>query len=326
MPSAADIRSFTLETAQSAVTLLNLGCVTQSWVSSFGAAQRSIVLGYRDPAAYLTNPQFLGAIVGRVANRIANARFELDGVGYHLDANVPPHILHGGHDGLHQRIWDADADGSRAVQLRLQSPDGDQGFAGAVDFTVEISLSDNSLTYQMTAEVDRPTPINLAQHSYYNLAGSGPIKHHRLHVAADAILNTDAAGIPLGPMHSLNGQPLDFRTGKTIQAGDPQSHGIDHNYCLTPDTPAPQARLSASGLALSFHTDQPGLQVYTASNLSPVAPPLHGQIHSAFTGICLEPQGYPDALNQPSYPTIVVTPDRPYSQRLTIALDHESLT
>lgn len=323
MPSAADIRSFTLETAQSAVTLLNLGCVTQSWVSSLGGPQRHVVLGYSVPAAYLTNPQFLGAIVGRVANRIANARFDLDGTTYQLDANEPPHLLHGGPNGLHQRIWQADVDGRRAVQLRLHSPDGDQGFAGAVDFTVEISLSDNTLTYAMSARVDRPTPINLAQHSYYNLAGSGPIKDHRLQIAADAILHTDATGIPLGAKHSLDDQALDFRTPKTIQTADPQGHGIDHNYCLTPKAVAPQARLSANGLALSLHTDQPGLQVYTASHLVPVAPPLHGQTHSAFSGICMEPQGYPDALNQPSYPTIVVTPDRPYSQHLTVTLDQE---
>ena len=325
MPTAADIRSFTLQDADSAVTVLNLGCVTQSWVSSLCGAERHIVLGYRDPASYLTNPQFLGAIVGRVANRIAKARFDLEGTTYQLDANAPPHMLHGGYNGLHHRIWDADVDGHRAVQLRLHSPDGDQGFAGAVDFTLEISLSDNSLTYAMKARVDRPTPINLAQHSYYNLAGSGPIKDHRLQVAADAILHTDATGIPLGPAHSLDGQALDFRSPKSIRSADPQGHGIDHNYCLTPNAPAPQARLWADGLALSFHTDQPGLQVYTASNLLPVAPPLQGQTHSAFSGICLEPQGYPDALNQPAYPTIVVTPERPYSQQLTISLDQEPL-
>lgn len=320
MPSAADIRSFTLESAESAVTLLNLGGVTQSWMTSLGGTQRSIVLGYRDPATYLTNPQFLGAVVGRVANRIANARFDLDGTPYQLTPNEPPHLLHGGHNGLHQRIWQANVDGTRALQLNLHSPDGDQGFPGAVDFEVVISLSGNSLTYEFCAWVDRPTPINLAQHSYYNLAGTGPVTDHRLQIAADAILLTDVGGIPLGPKHSLDGQAMDFRVPKTIQTADPSRQGIDVNYCLNPSAPSPQARLDTDDLSLSFSTDQPGLQVYTASKLSPVSPPLHGQTHTAFSGICLEPQGYPDALNQQSYPSIMVTPDRPYSQVLTLSL------
>ncbi|WP_069300024.1 aldose epimerase family protein [Neptunicoccus sediminis] len=322
MPAAADIRAFTLTGTDSAVTLLNLGAVTQSWRTDLGGPCRSIVLGYRDPAAYLDNPQFLGGIVGRVANRIAHGRFELGGQVYHLPPNEGPHVLHSGADGFHQRLWQAEADGTRALRLTLHSPHGDQGFPAAVDFEILVTLNGNRLTYRMRATADRPTPINLAQHSYYNLAGTGTIRDHRLRIDADALLPTDGSGIPLGPALSLAGQRLDFRGGKSIRAADPQRVGIDLNYCLNPQSP--QVHLSRGGLALTLATDQPGLQVYTAQHLSERAAPLAGQTHRAFGAICLEPQGYPDAINRPDYPSIVVTPDRPYAATVTVSLMPET--
>lgn len=322
MPAAADIRAFTLTGSDSAVTLLNLGAVTQSWITDLGGPRRSVVLGYREPAAYLDNPQFLGGIVGRVANRIAHGRFALDGETYHLPPNEGPHVLHGGADGLHKRLWQAEADGNRALRLTFHSPHGDQGFSAVADFEILVTLDGNSLTYRMRATVDRPTPINLAQHSYYNLAGTGPIRDHHLRIEADALLPTDASGIPLGPALSLAGQPLDFRGGKPIGEADPHRAGIDLNYCL--NAAPPQVHLSHSGLALTLATDQPGLQVYTAQHLTERAAPLQGQTHCAFGAICLEPQGYPDAINRPEYPSIVVTPDHPYAATVTVSLMPET--
>lgn len=318
MTSAAEIRSFTLTGAESAVTLLNLGAVTQSWRTDIGGPSRSIVLGYREPAAYLDNPQFLGGIVGRVANRIAKGRFKLDGQVYHLPPSEGPHVLHSGANGLHKRLWQAEPDGTRALRLTLHSPHGDQGFPAAVDFEVLVTLEGNSLSYRMSATVDRPTPINLAQHSYYNLAGRGTIKDHRLRIDADTLLPTDVQGIPLGPAQALAGWPLDFRNGKSIRSADPQEEGIDLNYCL--NAQPPQAQLSHNGLTMTLATDQPGLQVYTAQHLGEVAEPLDGQTHRPFGAICLEPQGYPDAINRPQYPSIVVTPDQPYASTVTVTL------
>ncbi|GGA27842.1 aldose epimerase family protein [Neptunicoccus cionae] len=322
MPAAADIRAFTLTGADSAVTVLNLGAVTQSWQTDLCGPSRSIVLGYRDPASYLDNPQFLGGIVGRVANRITGARFELEGQVYQLPANEPPHLLHSGADGLQKRLWQADADGTRAVRLTLRSPDGDQGFPGTVDFETTISLDANTLTYRMNATVDRPTPINLAQHSYYNLSGRGTIWDHHLRINANALLPADPEGIPRGPKLSLDGNTLDFQGGKLVRSADPDKAGIDLNYCV--DTSPPQAQLSQGGLTLNLTTDQLGVQLYTGRHLSPLAPPLDGQTHAPYGGLCLEPQGYPNALNQPEYPSIVVTPDRPYAQTLTLSLAPES--
>ena len=317
--SLKDLRSHRLEAGDMSVTILSLGCITHDWRVPLDDTLVPIVLSYRDPADHLRHPGSLGIIAGRVANRIANAQFSHDGTTYQLAANEGTNQLHGGPRGLASRNWDLEPDGSTGVQLQHQSPDGDQGFPGRVDFTVTIRLQNNRLIYDMSAVPDRATPINLAQHSYYNLMGNGTIWDHQLQIAANAYTPTDGALIPTGMTALLDGQPFDYRQSKLIRQADPVQKGTDVNLVLEQTAQNPAATLSApNGLCLKLWTDQPGLQLYTGAKLSAKAPPMEAQTHQAFAGLCLEPQHFPDAPNQLQFPSIIYTPERPYHQRLTI--------
>lgn len=311
------IREYTLRDGDVTVSLLNLGCITRDWRVMTTDGPVGIVLGYDDPAAYVNNPYFLGAIVGRVANRIAGGRFTVDGHAYQVDVNEPPNTVHGGALGLGTRLWNVDTDGDRSLQFTYRSPHGENGFPGSVDFAITVELSGNRLTYTMTAMPDRPTPINLAQHSYYNLAGAGPITDHHLHLNADYITPVNAGGIPSGALMAVGATEFDLRHNPSLS----NAEALDTNFVLS-DTSGPNATLTApSGLQLRMFTDQPGLQVYGARGLAPLHSPLDGQNHQPLGAICLEPQVHPDAINQPGFPNTIATPDAPYRQVLSIEID-----
>jgi len=317
--STANFKAHRMEAGDMSVTILSLGCITHDWRVPLGSSRVPIVLSYDDPLDHLRHLGSLGIIAGRVANRIANALFNLDGKTYQLVANEGANQLHGGPRGLASRNWALEPDGKRCVELRLHSADGDQGFPGNVEFTVRVQLQVNRLTYEMTAVPDRPTPVNLAQHSYYNLMGSGTIWDHHLQIESCAYTPTDKNMIPTGEIAPLDGQPFDFRQYKSICQADPAQKGVDVNMVLEPTDKQPAATLTArNGLGLKFWTDQPALQLYTGAHLVTKAPPMACQTHCAFAGLCLEPQHFPDALNQPHFPSIICTPDRPYFQRLEI--------
>ncbi|KAJ57031.1 hypothetical protein ACMU_00640 [Actibacterium mucosum KCTC 23349] len=311
------IREFTLRDGDVAVSLLNLGTITRRWRVVGNDGPVDIVLGYEDPAAYLNNPSFLGIIAGRVANRIAAGQFQLEGKTHQIDVNEPPNTLHGGTQGLGTRLWAAEIDGPRSVQFTYHSPEGECGFPGAVDFAVEVVLDGPRLTYYMSAKPDRPTPINLAQHSYYNLVGAGEIGSHHLKIRANHVTPVDAAGIPSGALMSVDNTKFDLREGPAL-ADALAEGGLDHNYVLT-QSDRPSAVLTGpNGLQLQMWTDQPGLQLYTSGGLAPLHKPLAGQDHQPNTAVCLEPQLHPDAINQPGFPNCIATPDAPYHQVLTI--------
>lgn len=293
-----------LEDGPVRVHQLALGCITRDWQ----VAGASVVLGYADPAAYADNPHALGAVVGRVASRIRNARFTLAGTRYELAANEGPHMLHGGPEGLSRRIWSLDRDGPRAAILRCTSPDGDQGFPGRLDVEVRVTLEGYRVTWEMTATPDRPTPVSLAQHNYYALGGEA--RAMTLRLPATGHTPTDAANLPTGIVAPLDAR-TDFRDFRRIGAA------MDRNFAL-PRAP----RIEAAGTThrVLLETDQPGLQVYTAQGLAKLHDPLPGQRHQPFAGLCLEPQGWPDAVNQPGFPSIIATPDRPYRQRTSVTI------
>lgn len=288
------------------VALLSYGAITQSW----RVGGRNIILGYDDPAAYGSDRYYLGAICGRLANRIRGGRFPLGDTEVQLPVNNGPNTLHGGPDGLSSRHWKMEADtAANAVRLSYVSPDGESGFPGRAAFEVVVTLTENALRYDMRAEVDRPTPINLAQHNYYNLAGGGEIWQHALRVPADRHLVAGEDLLQTGRIAPVEGTRFDFRIARTIGDADPNRDGID--ACLVLEDGAPAAEVSVpGGPSLRLHTEQPGLQVYNADTLgAPFAP---------FTAICLEPEGFPDAVNHPDFPSQIVTPDVPYRQTLTI--------
>lgn len=323
MPRAEDIHEFRLEEGDVALSLLNLGCITRGWWVPLGGASVPVVLGYDDPADYLNNPSFMGVIAGRVANRISGAGFSLDGKTYNLSANEGRHQLHGGGRGLHSRIWQAEADGTRAVRFTYISPDGEEGFPGRVSFVVTVRLEGGCVTYDMSARVDRPTPINLAQHSYYSLGIDLLSRAGRFTCPADRITPVDDELIPTGEVLSVEPTRYDFRAGAVFSEADMVGQGTDLNFVLPdPRDPAqPVAEVRApNGMSLRMWSDQPGLQVYTGHGLPDRQGAHAGQSIGPWQGLALEPQGFPDAVNQPDFDSVIVTPDAPYRQKLTVEI------
>jgi len=317
-----EIRAVTLEDGDVSVTILNFGCITRDWLVPVGDRRVSAVLGYAGLEAYRTDPWWMGAIVGRVANRIGGARFCLDGTEYRLAANEGRNILHGGARGLGRRLWAMEIDGRRSVRLKFRSPDGDMGFPGAVDFTVTIRLAGHCLSYEMTAVPDRPTPISLAQHSYYNLAGSGSVGAHQLHIAARGFTPTDAGLVPDGTIMALDRQRFDFRQAKYLKQADPNGLGFDVNLVLeAPVGDDPHVVMAIKGgLGLRLWTDQPGMQLFSARRLSGPLGTLRDQNNTPAEAICLEPQAIPNAVNLAQFPSVICTPDQPYRQILRVEI------
>lgn len=320
---AGDIREFRLEDGGVSLSLLNLGCITRGWWVPLGGASVPVVLGYADPARYLANPASMGVIAGRVANRIGGARFTLNGQNHRLTANEGKNQLHGGAGGVHSRLWQGDAEGTRAMRFTYRSPDGEEGFPGCADLEVTIRLQGARVTYDMRATVDRPTPINLAQHNYYTLGVDRPSRGARFMCAADRFTPVDDALLPTGQVLPVAGTRHDFRQAARFDANDPEGLGTDLNLVLPEarDKADPVAQvLAPNGLRLRLWTDQPGLQVYTGHGMAPEEGAHPGQRLGPFQGLCLEPQGFPDAVNNPTFPSVIVTPDRPYHQRLTVEI------
>jgi len=260
----------------------------------------NVVLGLDDADAYARQDVFLGAICGRVANRIRDARFMLGGVTYQLDANDPPHHLHGGARGWYRASWVvAPAQPDRAALTLLHhSPEGDAGYPGAVEAQATYTLTDdNELRLEMSATADQPTPINLTSHAYWNLAGGGTVLDHLLAVSADARTPGDPV-VPTGAVASVAGTPLDYRSPRLV------SPELDDNFVvgLTTGPMRTVARLSEqkSGRTMIVRSDQPGLQVYAGKFLDG-STTGRGVQHVRHAGICLEPQSFPNAVNVPEW-------------------------
>jgi aldose 1-epimerase len=289
-----------------------------------------VVLGFDDLADYTVPRRNYGVTVGRYANRIADARFDLEGARIALAANEAPNALHGGVENFSRKVWTITAteDGATpAVTLALHSPDADEGFPGALDVSATYRISGpGELTIDYSASTSRPTVVSLTNHSFFNLDGAaagGDILDHRLSVAADAFLAIDEARIPLpGPPRGVAGTPFDFRephdVGARIHAASEQlrrGRGYDHNFCLRP---AGDVRLAArmeapqSGRVMELHTDQPGLQVYSGNYLDGTLTGKYGRLHRQHDALCLEPQNWPDAPNRPDFPSARLDPGATY--------------
>ena len=306
-----EITEHILEDARQRLRVLSYGAITADWRVAQGGRAVPVVLGHADARRYLDDSTYMGAIVGRVAGRIGDARFSLGGREYHLSRNDGRHHLHGGTRGLARRNWRLEPDGARALRLTCRLDDGEDGYPGAVDVRVDMRLERGRLTLDMRAQVDRPTPLSLAQHNYYNLAAAGTVWGHRLRVEAARYTETDDELIATGAVRPLPA-PLDFRCGKGLEAA--QHGAMDLNMVLEEgrDPNWPVAVLSHAGFTLRMWTDQPGLQVYTGGNL-----PTPG------AGICLEPQCWPGAVNHAGFPSPIVTPEQPYAQRLVLEIKAE---
>jgi aldose 1-epimerase len=296
------LAEFVLENAHGdRVTLLNYGARIRSIRLRLRGGERELVSGYASIDEYLDDRYYVGATVGRVANRIRGAQFELHGHTHRLAANQGVHQLHGGPDGFDRRYWQAlPGANARAVEFALRSADGDQGYPGQLDARVHFSWSDaRELRIGFAARSDRTTHVNLVSHAYFNLDGAagGDVRDHRICIRAGRLTVVDADALPTGELRELAGTGLDLRAPRRIrellESGDPLVElmsGADFNYVLDGEPVAAQLWSSSGDLRMDLETSYPGLQFYTAQHF--------GAPFRRFGGVCLEPQFFPDAPNQ----------------------------
>ncbi len=314
------VEEVVLESPDAAVAILNFGCVVRDWRVDGPRGSLPMVLGFPRLEDYLHHSRSHGAIVGRVANRTAGSRFTLDGQSYALTPNDGANHLHGGAIGLGNRLWQMETDSaSGTVYLFYKSPDGEEGYPGDVDFTVSLRLEGPRLICEMAGTPDRPTPISLANHNYYNLGGVGSVKDHVLWVDAHEFTPVGADLIPEGVIRPLAETDFDFSTEREI--GDTK---LDLNVVLDPardrKRPAARARCPRTGCQLELWTDEPGIQLFDASEMTIAAPGHDGEHYGPFAGFCLEAQHFPNSLHQSEWPSIVCSPERPYFQRLVVEI------
>jgi aldose 1-epimerase len=316
------------------VRAITYGGIITSWrVPDRSGSMADIVLGYDDPTGYIkNNSPFFGAIIGRYGNRIGRAQFALDGRTYKLAANDGPNHLHGGKRGFDKVLWDGEAvknsDGPTVAFTRT-SPDGEEGYPGALKVRVTYTLTEkNELIVSYEATTDKPTTVNLTQHSYFNLAGQGTrdILGHELRINADRYTPVDATLIPTGELAPVEGTPFDFRKataiGARINGEHPQlkfGRGYDHNWVLARQAGglslAAEVFEAASGRTLQIRTTEPGLQFYAGNFLDGTITGKEGRVYRHRYGFCLETQHFPDSPNQPKFPSTVLRPGETYRSR-----------
>ena len=285
-----------------------------------------ITLGFDDLDSYIKRNPLFGAIVGRYANRIENAKFTLDGVEYKLTANAGKNHIHGGRKKRFDKVmWKGrpfKSDKETGVQFSYLSRDGDEGFPGNLNCTVTYTLTNkNELKISYKATTDKPTIINLTNHSYFNLAGAGngDVLEHKIIINADYFTPADKALIPTGQIHSVKGTPLDFTKPRTIGSRIEQlaqTRGYDHNYVLNGSTGslalAANVYEPTSGRVMEVYTTEPGMQFYTANGMKALKGKSAKLYHRHY-GFCLETQHFPDSPNKPNFPSVVLRPGKTYS-------------
>jgi aldose 1-epimerase len=288
-----------------------------------------VTLGFDTLEGYVKfNSPYFGCIVGRCANRIAGGRFHLDGKEYRLATNAGNAHLHGGQRGFDKAFWRAEPK-LPSVKFTYLSPDGEEGYPGNLAVTVTYTLTENNeLQIEYTATTDKPAPVNLTNHTYFNLAGSGTILGHELLIASTQYLPVNDALLPTGEIHPVKGTPMDFTTSTSIGQrihqlkGDPI--GYDHTYVLEND--GGKTKLAArvleplSGRVLEVYTTEPGVQLYTGNFLDGAISGKGGRAYQQHTGFCLETQHFPDSVNQPTFPSVILKPGRQYRQKTTYRL------
>ncbi len=292
-----------------------------------------VTTGFDNPQPYIDGAGFMGAIVGRYANRIADAKFTIDNVEYVLARNNGDNAIHGGLIGFDKKIWDAEfSSDSDSAQLTLQtfSADGEEGYPGLVEAQVVYTLNDeNQLIIDYTATTDKTTVINLTNHAYFNLEGQadGNILDHEIMINADRFTPVDSASIPTGEIAEVANTPLDFRTAKTIGRDIDYGHeqiqfgsGFDHNFVINHVAPgdvtlAASVYAPRSGRTLNVYTDQPGMQFYTGNFLNGRLVGKENTVYQRRAAFCLETQHFPDSPNKPNFPSTLLRTGERYATR-----------
>ena len=290
-----------------------------------------VVLGHETLEGYIPNPPYIGAIVGRYANRNANGTFTLDGKTYTLPKNDGPNTLHGGTDKTFNKVvWDGEPmKGKAGVAYTYLSKDGDDGFPGNLKVRVTYTLTNsNELVIDYEATTDKTTAINLSQHSYFNLAGegTGDILYHELMLNADRFTPVDKNLIPTGELRPVKGTPMDFTTATKIGARIDDNyeqlvlgHGYDHNWVINRKgdelTLAARVYEPTSGRILEVSTTQPGVQFYTGNFLDGTVTGKQGHVYKRRYGLCLETQHFPDSPNHPDFPSTILKPGETFKSK-----------
>ena len=313
LSDGTEVTAARLENAAGAsLTVLDYGAAIQSLrVPDRSGGLTDVVLGYDTAAEYEQNGFFFGATIGRVGNRIGGASFTLNGKTYKLAKNNGENHLHGGIRGFDKKMWKMTAEDD-AIVCELFSPDGEEGYPGNLRVRVTFRLTeDNAVRIIYDADTDEDTPVNLTNHSYFNLDGSSDILKHRLQVSADRFCEGDAGCLPTGRLLPVDGTPFDFRSekeiGADIEADDEQLRfggGYDHNFCLS-DKHAAVLCSETSGIEMTVETDRPGVQIYSGNNLK-----RHtgkgGRVIERRGAVCLETQLYPNGLACEGFPSPVL--------------------
>lgn len=288
-----------------------------------------VVLGYDTLEKYIENNPYFGAIIGRYGNRIAKGRFTLNGKTYELAANNGPNHLHGGVKGFDKAVWSGEAflnEKGAGLTLKYTSPDGEEGYPGKLDVEVTYLLTDeNALEINYHAVTDKPTVVNLTNHSYFNLkdAGASPILNHKLTLNADRFTPVDETLIPTGELQAVEGTPFDFREpdkiGAGIDSGHPQleaAGGYDHNFVLNREgdglTLAARVHEPETGRVMEVRTTEPGVQFYSGNFLDGSHVGKGGVVYERRSGFCLETQHFPDSPNQEQFPPVTLNPGETY--------------
>jgi aldose 1-epimerase len=333
LPDGRTVRLFVLaNSAGTEVSVINYGGI----IVALKVADRSgetgdIALGFDRLEDYLESSPYFGSIVGRYGNRIAEGRFSLDGSTYSLARNDGSNHLHGGLVGFDKVLWRAEAfsqGDSRGVVLAYRSPDGEEGYPGTLDATVTYTLTDaNELVFDYRATTDRATPVNLTQHTYFNLAGGGDILSHELMIRATRFTPVGAGLIPTGEIQEVRRTALDFTSpaaiGSRIESTEMQMRiagGYDHNFVLDNANDGPPAlsarvREPSTGRILEVYTTEPGLQFYSGNFLDGSLRGKGGAAYGHRSGFCLETQHFPDSPNQPDFPSTILRPGETYESR-----------
>jgi aldose 1-epimerase len=317
------------------VRVINYGAIiTSIRVPDRNGKLGDVVLGYDSLDGYVTNPAYLGALVGRYANRIGKAQFTLDGKTYTLAANNKPNSLHGGVKGFDKAVYRIrllEKPGQVGVELSHVSPAGDEGYPGSLALRATYTLSDNNeLSLDYSATTDQPTVVNVTHHDYFNLAGegSGNVLSHLLMIDAENYTPVDANMIPLGTLAPVANTPFDFRKptpiGARIDAQDPQiarGAGYDHNFVVKHQgkdlARAARVEEPKSGRVLEVRTTEPGVQFYSANWLEVTG--KQGHVYGKRDAFCLETQHYPDSPNKPAFPTTTLRPGATFQSRTVYA-------
>lgn len=324
LADATPVRRYVIGSEAIELHLLDLGATAhQLHVSDRNGKRLNVLLGHADARSQYDTSAYLGSTVGRCANRIAGAQFALEGITYQLPANDGPNTLHGGPEGFHRRVWHVAEHSDTTVTFTLDSPDGDQGFPGNLRCAAAYTVEEDTVTVTYTATTDKPTIVNVTNHAYFNLSGenSGSVDSHLLCLNAGNYTPAGPELIPFGVTMDVGGSAMDWRAptqiGQRLGAQDQQllwGNGIDHNFVIDGGGMRTAARLYSpdSGVQLVIGTDQQGMQVYSGNQLDGSIMGSGGRRYLRRAGIALETQLYPDAPNQPRFPSAMLDPGQIY--------------